>query len=158
MRERLTKTLVRFPWLVVEAQGRPIGYAYASRHRERPAYTWSAEVSIYVDQAAQRAGVGRQLYAALFAILELQGIQSALAGIILPNPQSLAFHTGMGFLEVAHYPNIGFKAGTWRETVWLQRAIGAYPSPPPPFRPLPELLGTPAFTAILALGADTPAT
>lgn len=153
MRERLAKTLVRFPWLVMEDRGRVIGYAYASRHRERPAYTWTAEVSIYVDQATQRGGVGRQLYTALFALLVLQGIQSVLAGVIQPNPESMAFHRRMGFVDVARYEKVGYKAGAWRDTIWLQRGLDSHPTPPPIFRPITEVLESPAAAAILAVGA-----
>lgn len=153
MEERISKTLVRFPWLVVEEGGIIAGYAYASRHRERPAYTWSAEVSIYVDQSLHRGGVGRQLYSTLFGLLRLQGIQSVFAGIILPNPPSLAFHHRMGFVDIARYPHVGYKAGQWCDTVWLQHDIGTHPVPPPPFRPITELLADPAAVALLASGA-----
>jgi phosphinothricin acetyltransferase len=150
MRERVARTLVRFPWLVVEDDGVVAGYAYASRHRERPAYTWSAEVSIYVDQVNHRSGVGRQLYTTLFEIVALQGIQAVFAGIIEPNPASLAFHRRMGFVEIGRYPQVGFKAGHWCTTIWLQRVVGSHPVPPPPFRPIPELMHTPELAARLA--------
>lgn len=139
MRERVVKTLLRFPWLVAEEEGVVLGYAYASRHRERPAYTWTAEVSIYVDPASHRGGIGRQLYTSLFARLEQQGIQSVLAGVIQPNPESMAFHRRMGFIEVARYEKVGFKAGAWLDTIWLQRATGARSGPPPVFRSITEL-------------------
>ncbi len=153
MGERITRVLARFPWLVVEDAGTIVGYAYAGRHRERPAYSWSAEVSIYVDQVKHRGGVGRQLYTALFAILARQGFQSVFAGIVLPNPASLGFHHSMGFADVGHYRQVGFKSGAWCDTIWLQRAIGNHPVPPPPIRPITELLADPAFAAILARGS-----
>jgi L-amino acid N-acyltransferase YncA len=152
MRQRITTVLVRFPWLVVEEAGEIVGYAYASRHRERPAYSWSAEVSIYVDQANHRGGVGRQLYTALFSILALQGFQTVFAGIVLPNPASLGFHRRMGFVDVGRYQRVGFKAGQWCDTIWLQRAIGSHPVPPPPIRPITEVLTDPAFPAAVAPG------
>ena len=76
----------RTPWLAAEESGNLLGYAYASPHRDRPAYAWSVEVSAYVDHSAHRLGVGRALYRSLIAILRLQGFQSGYAGITLPNP------------------------------------------------------------------------
>jgi phosphinothricin acetyltransferase len=152
MRERIARVLLQLPWVVVEDAGTIAGYAHASRHRERPAYSWSAEVSIYVDQANHRGGIGRRLYAALFDILVLQGFQSVFAGIVQPNPASLEFHRRMGFVDVGHYHQVGFKSGRWCDTLWLQRAIGSHPVPPPPIRPITDLLTDPAFAAILGRG------
>jgi L-amino acid N-acyltransferase YncA len=143
MRERVAKVMARFPWVVVEQGGTVAGYAYAARHRERPAYSWSAEVSIYVDQSAHRGGIGRLLYTALFDILALQGFQSVFAGIVQPNLPSVGFHRRMGFTDVGHYQKVGFKSGRWCDTIWMQRAIGTYTVPPPRIRPLPELLADP---------------
>src|SRR5947209_408010 len=65
MRHRLTKVLPHYPWLVCEQGSRLVGYAYGSRHRQRAAYDWSVEVSVYVDQSVRRKGVARALYRAL---------------------------------------------------------------------------------------------
>src|SRR5512138_2211412 len=86
MQTRIESTLERFPWLVCELDGRIIGYAYASRHRERPGYQWAADVSVYVAPDLHRQGIGRSLYTPLLAILKDLGYYSALAGIALPNP------------------------------------------------------------------------
>jgi L-amino acid N-acyltransferase YncA len=75
-----------YPWLVCEEDGTLLGYAYASRHRERAGYLWSVEVSAYVHPAAQRRLIGKALYTSLFSILALQGFRNAYAGITLPNP------------------------------------------------------------------------
>lgn len=93
---RIAKTLAFFPWLICEEEGRVVGYAYASRHRERAAYRWSADVSVYVREKARGRGIGRALYTSLFAILRLQQIYNILAGITLPNPASIALHEAMG--------------------------------------------------------------
>ena len=89
MARRVSTLTTRTPWLVLEEAGRVMGYAYASPHRDRPAYQWSVEVSAYIDAAAHRAGYGRALYAALFDILTAQGFANAYAGITLPNPASV---------------------------------------------------------------------
>ena len=81
MARRVAATLEHYPWLVCEDAGAVIGYAYASRHRERAAYQWAVEVSAYVRDGVHRKGVGRRLYESLFRVLALQGYQRAFAGI-----------------------------------------------------------------------------
>jgi L-amino acid N-acyltransferase YncA len=92
MRQRIVKTVKRFPWLVLEEDGQLLGYAYASAHRERAAYGWSVDVSVYIREGLRRRGLGRVLYTSLFAILKLQGYYNALAGTTLPNPGSIGLH------------------------------------------------------------------
>ena len=69
MQRRVRETLRAYPWLVCDIDGHIAGYAYASRHRVRGAYQWSVDTSVYVNSSTQRRGVGRGLYASLFAIL-----------------------------------------------------------------------------------------
>ncbi len=135
MRDRILSTLERYPWLVWESQAEIAGYAYASRHRERPAYQWSADVSVYVAQQARRKGIGRRLYTPLLGILEDLGYYSALAGIALPNPASVRLHEAMGFRPVGIYRNIGYKLGAWHDVGWWQCRLREYgDSPRPPRR------------------------
>lgn len=152
MGRRVEALLPRFPWLVGVEGEALLGYAYASAHRERAAYGWSVEVSAYVDARAHRRGVARTLYTSLLGVLRLQGFQNAYAGIALPNPASIGFHEAMGFREVGTYHRVGFKHGQWRDVRWFERAIGAYPAPPDPPRPLASVLAEPAFSAALAAG------
>ncbi len=104
-------------------QGLILGYAYASKHRERAAYVWSADVSVYVREGRRRGGLGRALYTSLFAILRLQGYYNALAGVTLPNPGSEGLHRAMGFQPVGIYRNIGYKCGGWHDVAWSQLAL-----------------------------------
>lgn len=120
MAGRLAKTLTRFPWLVAETEGDMAGYAYASAHRERAAYQWAADVSIYLREDQQRRGVGRALYTALFAILRAQGYVNVYAGIALPNPASVALHEAMGMTPVGVYHHVGYKSGAWHDVGWWQ--------------------------------------
>src|ERR1700722_11655306 len=57
----------RLPWLVADDGGRVAGYAYASAHRARPAYRWSADCSVYLDPGYRGRGVGRLLYERLMS-------------------------------------------------------------------------------------------
>ena len=93
MADRMRKVLARMPWLVVEEDsGVVVGYAYASPHRERAAYRWSVDISVYVDPAWQRRGVGRLLYDDLLERLRGHGFVNVYAGVTLPNPASVALH------------------------------------------------------------------
>jgi L-amino acid N-acyltransferase YncA len=130
MRRRIAATLEFFPWLVAEDAGRVLGYAYASRHRERAAYRWSADVSVYVREGERGKGIGRALYTALFAILRLQGIFNVLAGITLPNNASVALHEAMGMRLLGVYESIGYKCGAWHDVGWWQFSLGPHDGPP----------------------------
>ena len=61
-KERIVQTLIKYPYLAAEKDGKIIGNAYGSPFHERAAYQWCAEVSIYVDVHSRKCGVGRLLY------------------------------------------------------------------------------------------------
>ncbi|MCG6119418.1 MAG: N-acetyltransferase family protein [Blastomonas sp.] len=110
-------------WLIAELDGGVAGYAYASPHRTRAAYATSADIAIYLAPAAQRRGVGRMLYTALFDRLRAKGIHAVFAGIALPNPASIALHEAMGMVPVGVYREVGWKLGDWRDVGWWQRLL-----------------------------------
>ena len=120
-----------YPWLVAEIEGRVAGYAYASRFRTRAAYDWSAEVSVYVDRARHRAGLGRAIYGELLRVLERQGYRSAYGVMTLPNPASEALHRALGFREVGRFPRVGWKFGRWHDVAVWQVALGDATAPAP---------------------------
>jgi phosphinothricin acetyltransferase len=136
MRARVAAGLAVYPWLVYERRGQLLGYAYATRHRARPAYDWTVEVSVYVAEEARRQGVAREPYRALLPILERQGFVTAVAAIALPNPASVRLHEALGFLPVGVFPRAGHKLGAWRDVEWWHRPLAepaAPPAPPVPF-------------------------
>ncbi|MBO9517690.1 MAG: N-acetyltransferase [Porphyrobacter sp.] len=110
-------------WLVAEAEGRVIGYAYGSPHRSRAAYASSCDVAVYVDPAHARQGIGRVLYAELFPLLARKGSHAAFAGIALPNEASVGLHEAMGFTPVGIYREVGWKLDGWRDVGWWQRLL-----------------------------------
>jgi L-amino acid N-acyltransferase YncA len=118
MRERIARLSKVWPWLVATAGDIVLGYAYASRHRERAAYRFAADVSAYVAQGARGRGVGRALYSALLALLRAQGYYRAFAGIALPNAASVALHESVGFTPIGVYERAGFKLGAWHDVGW----------------------------------------
>src|ERR1051326_1799073 len=129
IRKRIVEITPRHPWLVFEAGGNVLGYAYASQHRSRHAYQWSTDVSVYIHDSARKQRVGRALYTALFDLLRRQGYFNAYAGITLPNPGSVRLHETMGFSTVGVYLRVGFKFGRWHDVVWLQRRLSDKPEP-----------------------------
>lgn len=136
MAERVARTLQQLPWLVGVAGGQALGYAYTARFRERAAYQWSAEATVYVSSGHHRAGIGRALYGRLFDVLARQGYFTAYAGITLPNPASVALHRAFGFESVGTYRRAGYKFGRWWDVSWWQRSIPEPANPmsgPPPF-------------------------
>jgi L-amino acid N-acyltransferase YncA len=152
VRGRMARVLEFYPWLVCEVGGELVGYAYASRHRERPAYQWSVDTSVYVRLHRQRLGVGRALYASLFAVLPLQGCVNAYAGVTLPNPASVGLHEAMGFELVGVYRQVGYKCGTWHDVAWYQRPVQPRPADPQPPQSLEEVQGLAEWESALGSG------
>lgn len=113
----------QWAWLVAEREGRVLGYAYGSPHRERAAYAWSVETSAYVDPAARRQGIGRALYLALFDALAARGYCNAFAGMTLPNEASAALHRSVGFEPLGVFRRVGWKFGRWHDVAWAQRRL-----------------------------------
>jgi L-amino acid N-acyltransferase YncA len=106
-------------FLVADDDGVVAGYAYSAPYRERAAYRWSAEVSVYVHPDRRGTGVGRLLYDALLDLMRKQGLRVAIAGITQPNPASMALHHSCGFRTVGVFERIGYKAGAWRDVAFL---------------------------------------
>ena len=117
---RIAKYSATHQFLVAEEGGEVIGYAYACRWAERPAYDWSVETSVYVDAGHHGKGVGRALYAELFERLRAQGFRIAVAGITLPNPASIGLHESMGFEPIGALRDIGWKEDGWRDVGYWQ--------------------------------------
>ena len=110
-------------WVVAQDGGAVCGFAYAGAHRARAAYRWSAETSVYLEEAARGRGVATALYADLLGRLADAGFHTALAGITLPNPASVTLHERHGFEPVGVFRSVGFKCGAWHDVGWWQRAL-----------------------------------
>lgn len=148
---RMDKTVKSFPWLVYEYDQQIVGYAYATKHRERAAYQWSVDVTVYVQPNRHRSGIGRALYTTLFSLLRLQGFYSAYAGIALPNDKSIGLHRALGFEAVGVYHNVGCKLGRWHDVSWWQLKLQEpVPVPSAPL-PLDAIQDSPEWKAALAL-------
>lgn len=137
------------PWLLMECEGRVAGYAYASRHRERAGYQWSAECSIYLHDDFMGKGLAEPLYKALFEILSIQGFRNVYAVINLPNERSVRFHENMGFRYQFTFERVGYKLGQWKNVGWWVLQVNDYTTEPSPVIPFASLAGDERVQAIL---------
>lgn len=137
------------PWLLMECEGRVAGYAYASRHRERAGYQWSAECSIYLHDNFMGKGLAQPLYKALFEILSIQGFRNVYAVINLPNERSVRFHENMGFRYQFTFERVGYKLGQWKNVGWWMLQVNDYTSEPSPVIPFASLAGDDRVRTIL---------
>lgn len=143
------------PWLVCRIDGVVAGYGYASPHRTRAAYQWSAETSIYVAQGYHRHGIARALYAALFELLTRQGYYNIFVGITSPNERSIKFHSAMGFVISGAYQNSMYKFGQWRDVIWMAKSLRPHTGEPHSTLPFPQLASLPFVEEILRAAADS---
>jgi phosphinothricin acetyltransferase len=116
---RIEQAASSYAWVTASVDNQFVGYAYATAHRDRPAYRYSVETSVYVAPAHQRQGIGKRLYGVLLAELRLRGFGNAFAGMTLPNPGSEALHRRVGFTPVGTFPRVGHKFGAWHDVAWM---------------------------------------
>ena len=160
MAARIQKTVGKYPWLVyvpdasVNAGEEVVGYAYASPHRERAAYQWSVDVSVYVSPHYQRRSIGRGLYTALFSLLRAQGFVNAYAGIALPNAGSVGVHEAVGFEPLGVYRQVGYKLGNWHDVGWWSLRLDEPLVVPQPPRPITDFADTSVWVTALQQGAS----
>lgn len=131
MAGRIAQSAKTHAWLVLEDGGRVAGFAYGRPYKERAAYRWSCEVSVYLELGRRRTGAGRKLYEALFTRLAERGFRTAVAGMTLPNDPSVGLHRALGFEPVGTYRRIGWKHGAWRDVAWAQRPLVPESDEPP---------------------------
>lgn len=130
MAERIIAAGRTHAWLVLEDDGRVVGYAYGGPFKVRAAYRWSCEVSVYLERGRRRTGGGRALYEALFERLAGRGFRTAVAGMTLPNEASVGLHRALGFEPIGTYRKIGWKHDDWHDVAWAQRPLAAHQDPP----------------------------
>lgn len=155
MRERIRARLQQYPWLVWEEADQVLAYAYAGRFRERAAYDWIAETSIYVHADAHRRGIARRLYTCLLEVMRLQGIHQAVGVITLPGTVSVALHESMGFSPAGVWRNAGYKLQRWWDVGVWQKELQPVACPPQPLIPIVELADSPSLQCLLADASRT---
>ena len=125
MAERIRSTTTSYPWLVYESEGKIVGYAYATRWKERHAYRYCVETAIYLQDGSGHRGLGTALYTELLQRLPESGIRIAIGCIALPNESSVALHEKLGFEKVGHFPAVGYKFGQWIDIGYWQKTLDA---------------------------------
>ena len=145
-RERIRHTLERYPYLVMEQDGEILGYAYAGPFKERAAYDWAVETTIYVKQGMKKQGIGRKLYQALEDTLIRQNILNLNACIGYPTVEdeyltrnSMEFHQHLGYRLVGQFYQCGYKFERWYDMVWMEKLVGEHGVEPVRVKPFPEL-------------------
>ena len=145
-RERMSRTLKKYSYLVAELDGRVSGYTYAGPFVGRAAYDWSVETTIYLEQSARRCGIGGRLYSALEDALRSMGILNLNACIAVPEKDdeyltrnSVEFHTHLGYKWVGEFHSCGYKFGRWYNMAWMEKFIGEHTGDPSPVTPFPRI-------------------
>ena len=137
MKKRIHKTLSKYPYLVSEQDGAILGYAYAGAFKERSAYDWAVETTIYIAKDARKKGLGRELYMALENALSLQNVINLNACIGYPDVEdeyltknSASFHEHLGYRMVGEFHKCGYKFGRWYNMVWMEKFVAEHPKNP----------------------------
>lgn len=111
------------PWLVAVHEDEPVGYAYATKWRARPAYRYAVESTVYLADGASGRGWGALLVGRLLDRLRAAGLRTVIAGIAQPNARSVALHERLGFRKVAHFADVGYKFGRWIDVGYWQLSL-----------------------------------
>lgn len=130
--KRIKDIIEEYPYIVCEDEGKIIGYAYAHRYKEREAYQWNAELSIYIDKNFVSVGLGKKMYGVLIDILKLQGVKTVYGAVTLPNEKSEKLHRSLGFEQLGIYHKTGYKCNKWHDVAWFEKAIEIYDGDPKP--------------------------
>jgi putative acetyltransferase len=139
-------TRAHYPWLVARVDGAVVGFAKASPHRSRGAYRWTAEVSVYIDDAWQGRRVGRALYDVLIPILRAQGYVTLLAGITAGHAASERLHERVGFVRCGTFHRAGWKLGGWHDVGYWELQLQPVAAQPAAIRAVTEVWGVTAVT------------
>ena len=120
---RTDGVLAAHPYLVAELDGTVVGYAYAHELRERGAYRWNSELSVYLSPTAQGHGLGAVLYRTLIDLCAAQGIKAVYGIVTSPNEPSRRLHENLGFEVMGHQRHAGFKSGQWHDVTWYMKFL-----------------------------------
>ncbi|MBE0449721.1 MAG: N-acetyltransferase family protein [Clostridia bacterium] len=120
MTKRIENVTGVYPWIVAEEEGLIIGYAYAGRWKEREAYRFTVETSVYIRFGYVGRRIGSTIYTSLIRRLRSQGIHAVIGGVVLPNEKSERLHERLGFEKIGHFAEVGFKFDSWRDVGYFE--------------------------------------
>lgn len=138
-KERMKKVQAQFPWLVCEQEGRVVGYAYCSQYKERAAFAWDCECTVYLIEEAHRQGIATALYTKLFELVKEQGYYNVYALITFLNDSSVVLHRKFGFTEVGIYQKTGYKMGKWWDLLVMEKRLRTFEEIPKKPRSIQEI-------------------
>lgn len=111
------------PWLVRQVDAQVVGYAYATKWKERTAYRYSVESTVYLHPDCHGQGLAKPLYEQLLAELTCLGVHAVMGGIAQPNAASVGLHEKLGFEKVALFREVGRKFDRWIDVGYWQRLL-----------------------------------
>ena len=140
-RNRIHTIMKKYPYLVAEKDGEILGYAYAGVFKDRAAYDWAVETTIYIRRDRKRTGIGKQLYHALEEVLRAQNIYNLYACIGYPEVEdeyltrnSARFHAHLGYRMVGEFYHCGYKFNRWYNMVWMEKLLDPDVKDPQPVK------------------------
>ena len=140
-RQRIRSISAKYPYIKAVENGRILGYAYAGAFKQRSAYDWAVETTIYVRKDCRKLGVGRLLYEKLEQSLKQMGICNLNACIACTekpdahlNNDSMHFHEKLGYKPVGIFHQCGYKFSTWYDMIWMEKLIAPHQQNQPPVR------------------------
>lgn len=143
---RISRILEKYPYLVAERDGELVGYAYAGIFKERAAYNWAVETTVYVREDQKRTGIGRRMYEMLEKILSMQNVLNLNACIAYTEMEdeylthdSIRFHERMGYKIVGRFHKCGNKFGKWYDMIWMEKFLGEHEENPEEIRTFSEI-------------------
>ena len=123
MRQRISAVAAAFPYYVYEHEGRVVGFCYAHKWKERAAYDKTLETTIYLSPDCLHRGIGQQLMETLISDCRERGARVLIACITYGNVSSIRFHERLGFGQVSHFHQVGFKFGRSLDVVDYQLVL-----------------------------------
>jgi len=145
--EKIVHLLKKYPVLVAETTTGILGYAYADTFKNKKAYDWAVETTIYVDENCKKMGIGRMLYEELERMLKAQNITNLNACIAYAQEEdeyltnaSVSFHEKLGYRMVGRFRRCGYKFGRWYDMVWMEKIVGEHLAEQPEIVPFPKIV------------------
>ena len=140
--DKMTKSMSVYPWLVCEHEREIMGYTHGAQFRDKDAFKWTVETTVYVKEAAHGLGIGKSLYKTLINCLKLQNFGLCIGVITLPNPTSEYLHENLGFKKGMVIKKAGYKLGKWHDVgIWSADISSQGDKPTSPLT-LPEIRST----------------
>ncbi len=138
-KKRIAHINEEYPYIICEYEKKIVGYAYAHKYRERAAYKWNVELSVYVKEDFKGHSIGKKLYEKLMDILTLQNVKNVYGCVSSPNINSEKLHLYFGFKKVGTFENTGYKFGKWLNTTWFEKSLSEKSFDPQPVKKISEI-------------------